>query len=202
MNSVIKQHPLYKLSKISIIELIMSEYVHCDEIPTQIDVDTIELNKELQECKERSVKQRAEIVSLTEKLTNVRSQLSASVSMNENVLPEGAFQIQIDGGDNVSENDFSPNPTQTEEIDALTQTNLKLYSTIDKMNLDHEAEIEMLKQEGNADGDSADKLWMENDQYKKENENLSGYLDKLNGENNKYKKMLRLLNELLLETTN
>ena len=52
MNSVIKQHPLYKLSKISIIELIMSEYVHCDEIPTpQTDNELVELKKNYKNVK-------------------------------------------------------------------------------------------------------------------------------------------------------
>ena len=132
MNSVIKQHPLYKLSKISIIELIMSEYVHCDEIPTpQTDNELVELKKELQECKERSVKQRAEIVSLTEKLTNVRSQLSASI--NTNTLPEGAFQIQLDSVDNVSE-----------QVSALK---IELNNQSEEHIKGLEAELETLKKE-------------------------------------------------------
>ena len=214
MNSVIKQHPLYKLSKISIIELIMSEYVHCDDIPTpQLDNEYenkyLLLQKEFQECKDRSVKQRADIVSLTEKLTNVRSQLSASVSNGNSMLPEGAFKIEIDTGDNVEpddENNFNPNPTQTEEIDSLTKTNLELYAKIDEMNLTQEQEIKL-------SDDTYDKLWNENDEHKGQIENLKQQLfvarkadshgmEKLQTQNIKYKKMLCLLNELLLETSN
>lgn len=194
MNSVIKQHPLYKLSKISIIELIMSEYVHCDEIPTpQTDNELVELKKELQECKERSVKQRAEIVSLTEKLTNVRSQLSASI--NTNTLPEGAFQIQIDceAGDNVSE-----------QVSALK---IELNNQSEEHIKGLEAELETLINNKL----NTDKLIIENQNYKKELETLKKEvpqqhiwkfdMEALTNQNRKYKKMLCLLNELLLETT-
>ena len=103
MNSVIKQHPLYKLTKIAIIELIMSEYVHCDELPSSIpkEGDNIQESCAFKECKERNVKQRAEILALKEQLTTVRSQLSASESaFSSCVLPEGAFNIQLDEEDN------------------------------------------------------------------------------------------------------
>jgi len=193
MNSVIKQHPLYKLSKISIIELIMSEYVHCDEIPTpQADNELVELKKELQECKERSVKQRAEIVSLTEKLTNVRSQLSASVSMNENVLPEGAFQIQIDSGDNV-----------IEQVSALkTELNNQSEEHIKEL----ENQVSNLKNKiGGFDDNKIERLEKENKKLKQDvsQQHIWKFdMEALTNKNLKYKKMLCLLNELLLETTN
>jgi len=171
----------------------MSEYVHCDEIPTpQTDNELVELKKELQECKERSVKQRAEIVSLTEKLTNVRSQLSASVSMNENVLPEGAFQIQIDSGDNV-----------IEQVSALkTELNNQSEEHIKEL----ENQVSNLKNKiGGFDDNKIERLEKENKKLKQDvsQQHIWKFdMEALTNKNLKYKKMLCLLNELLLETTN